>query len=881
MSRITRKLSKLSHDCLANDGVRGVRWWNGPLGLSLSPPSQQQVLRHAAGIENKGGNTMKVSGRAIAPGAMLAACLGSVIVTPVQAQTADDQTGMIEQVIVTARKREESDISVPVSLTALGEAQIERQAIFSAYDLAQRTPTITISTTGSGVGGTVYVRGIGSAVTTGNSIDQSVSFDFDGQPISRGNVLRLGQYDLGQIQVMKGPQALFFGKNSPAGVLAFTSKDPTNELEITAKLAYEPYGKSTFGEFIVSGPISETVKARIFLRQAESDGAKKNKANDALGANQIVPNVVFPSRDRSWGYKDSFVRGTLLWDPSDRLSVRLKAAYDKQDGDPVTAVKERFYCPQGKSQNLPIALLAAPGGFGAGPLAPALAAALAVDDCRANGTTYQGGLNPAFLTRAPHVLVDDDPYGASKSRISMLSGEVNYDLTDHLSITSVSGLTRIAEGHYGSFSYGVASPAQLAFATRLLHRQYTQEVRLESHFETPFNFMVGGFYQDAFFRTYIANFALPPHNIPEYRIPNEVFSGFGQVIWNVSSQIELAAGARYTEEQKSLTFLRDWVVQPVAKPDVTFKDTSPEATLTWRPNTDTTAYVAYKTGFKSGGYASVLTGNTPSLPASPLRDFTYQPEGAKGFEVGFKTQLLNRSLRLDTTVYSYEYSDLQVSNVNTATGVSILQIFNAANAKQKGIEVEGTYYPSIVRGLRLTGLVNYNESKYSAFASPCYIGQSIAEGCNQGLFQGRFRQQDLSGRRVTNAPLWAGSAGFNYTIPTAGMKVEFGGDASYKSSYNATPELSPGGVQKAATFLNAQVRFSNEEKGWEFGVFAKNLTDKYRVTEVSNSPLTGTDANTGTANGGINSRSDLSGNTNPGRTVMFQLVIKPSVWMGR
>jgi iron complex outermembrane receptor protein len=119
--------------------------------------------------------------------AVLAACAATA--APVFAQ--ETKTTELETVVVTARKRSETDISVPVSITAMSAAQIERNAIFNVYDLAQKTPTLTISNTGSGVGGTVFLRGIGSAVTTGNSIDQSVSFDIDGVPVSRGNILRI------------------------------------------------------------------------------------------------------------------------------------------------------------------------------------------------------------------------------------------------------------------------------------------------------------------------------------------------------------------------------------------------------------------------------------------------------------------------------------------------------------------------------------------------------------------------------------------------------------------------------------------------------------------------------------------------------------------
>jgi outer membrane receptor protein involved in Fe transport len=233
---------------------------------------------------------------------------------------------------------------------------------------------------------------------------------------------------------------------------------------------------------------------------------------------------------------------------------------------------------------------------------------------------------------------------------------------------------------------------------------------------------------------------------------------------------------------------------------------------------------------------------------------------------------------LDATIYSYEYKNLQVSNVNTSTGVPVLQIFNAANVRQKGVELEGAYYPPAVQGLRLNGLVNYNRAKYSNFVSPCWIGESIAEGCNLDPFNGVFQHQQLGGKRVTNAPLWAANLGFTYTIPLNDMRIEIGGDTVYKSSYNVTQEISPGGVMKASTTFNLQFRVLNEQKGWEFGVYAKNLTDERRALETSNAPLTGVSANTGTIRGGVLSRADLMGNVTPGRSVLFQLVLRPSVW---
>jgi outer membrane receptor protein involved in Fe transport len=358
-----------------------------------------------------------------------------------------------------------------------------------------------------------------------------------------------------------------------------------------------------------------------------------------------------------------------------------------------------------------------------------------------------------------------------------------------------------------------------------------------------------------------------------------VYSGFGQILWDIVPSLELAAGARYTSETKSLLLTRDGVPQPTANPKVTFENTSPEVTLTWRPNGELTLYGAYKTGFKSGGYAATISGNGPPLPASPLQDFLYHPEKAKGFEGGVKSMLLDRTLRLDAVLYGYEYSDLQVSNVDASTIVPILRVLNAATARQRGVEVEATYYPPQVSGLRLGAFVNYNDSHYVNFISPCWIGQSIAEGCNlRPAASGAFTSQDLAGKRFTNAPLWTGNLSFSYVRPLGDLRLEVGADTSYRSSYNPTSDLSPGGVQQAYALVNAQIRLLGPNDGWEVGLYGKNLSNVERALDTSSVPLTGASKNTGTANGGVLSRSDLAASTNPGRAIFIQVVVRPSAW---
>jgi iron complex outermembrane receptor protein len=792
------------------------------------------------------------------------------------AALAQDGVSEVEQVVVTARKRQESDISVPVSVTAIGAQQIERQAILNLYDVAQRTPSLSISNSSSGNGGSIFLRGIGTAANISSTLDQSISLSIDGAPISRGNALRVGQYDLEQIEILKGPQALFFGKNSPAGVISFKSKEPTSAFDASAKLSYEPYANNRFAEVAVSGPLTDTLRARVFLHVVDTDGEKDNLSALGLPANAILPgSVIAHPSDHAWGYKETFVRGTLVFQPNDRFKARLTSSYDTSEGIGVGALRERYYCPRGRAQTTTIAAL-----LGAGPNTAALANALSVDDCKLNGTVFQGGNNPALLT-SPQ-LISRASAGLEKNQININVAELNYRLTDEIDLTSVTAFARISDRNIDHFSWAPATPAALIFYNYVLQSQFSEELRATTNFKSPLNFMIGGFYQTADFDTFAASAAIAPYNVFQFHIPNRVYSVFGQALWDITPEVELAAGARLTREKKSLRLTRDGAPQPTANPSVTFDDVSPEATLTWRPSSDLTAYAAYKSGFKSGGYAATISGNGPPLPVTPARDFLYRPESAEGFEGGLKAALLHRSLRLDTTVYAYEYGDLQVTNVNASTGVPVQRVFNAATARQRGVEVEGSYYPQAIGGLRINGMANYNKSYFTDFNSPCYIGQSIAEGCNLvPTAAGAFTTQSLKGRRFTNAPLWVGALGFYYTRPVGRLRLEVGADAVYRSSYNATADLNPGGLQKAATVLSGQIRLTNEDRSWEIGIYGKNLTDVQRALETSPVPLTGVSASTGTVNGGVGGRADLAGNTNPGRAVFIQLVLRPSAWMTR
>lgn len=823
---------------------------------------------------------------------MLTGAAAAALTWSSDALAQDEGGATVEGVVVTARKRNETDISVPVAVTAFSQTELAQKGTGRVQDVALLDPSLTVSQSASAGGGAMYMRGVGTATGSNATFDQAVLLEIDGVPYSNGNLLRIGHYDLEQIQIIKGPQALFFGKNSPAGVVSMTTANPTSEPFLSGKFSYEPYAKETLVEGVVSGPITDSFGARLFANYTLHKGSDRNLAAVAAPtANAILPGTVtLPRYSRSWRRESQFVRLTLAYEPNDRLNARAKFSYHHQKSPGVGAIKERYYCDQGRAQNTTAAILA----LGAGnPNVPALASALSVDDCKLNGTVYYGGINPVNF-RAPW-LTDKDRKSEGFMGENIFTGslEAQYEISDTLTLDSVTGLGQILNASTTQNNFAVPATPALILVTRADIDQFTQELRLSSSYSGRVNFVVGGFYQDSEFSGYTANAALAPFTHFHYTIPGKTESIFAQLIWQPAELIEIAGGARYTRERRSLLLqLQDAVntslftTIPTQNPMRTVEDVSPEATVTFRPSTRLTIFGAYRSGFKSGGYGQTLVSNA-AIPSStpPLYDTYYEPESGEGFEGGVKLSALDRALRVDTNVYSYKYDDLQVNFVDSSSGAPFIRIANAASSTVKGVEVNATYTapdgPLSGLVLRLAG--NYNRAKYKEFLSPCFIGQSVAEGCNlTPNATGAFTAQDLAGRTLTNAPRWTGYLGLTYTRDlNNGLRLRLGADAAYKSSYNPTPDLIPWARQSPATLFGLEASIADNDGAWEFAVIGRNLGDVYRAQENSNVPFTGNAANTGTVRGGVGSHADLAGNTNQGRAIYFQLTVRPSEWMRR
>jgi outer membrane receptor protein involved in Fe transport len=371
----------------------------------------------------------------------------------------------------------------------------------------------------------------------------------------------------------------------------------------------------------------------------------------------------------------------------------------------------------------------------------------------------------------------------------------------------------------------------------------SEEARYLSKLDSPVNFMVG-VYLDKSVLNYVKSLNLDW--IPQdpatgnYQWLNDLAgtegkteSGFAQAIWNILPTLEFDAGARYTHEQKD-SFLQNTYANPYIAAGFPVRElsgglmnfsgnnVSPEATLSWHPDPQMTLYGAYKTGWKSGGAAlsSVLSA------ATTVSEVAFKPEKAQGFEVGFKSTLLDGRLRTITTLYRYVFSDLQVNSWDPNTDSYFTT--NAAKALDYGAEEEIAWQAT--ERLTLRASLSFNHSRYQDFSSAqCTTGQPAPAGGLDGAYQ------NLSGRPTDSAPDKNAIVGFDYLQPAFGnWKVGLSADVFYSDRYYFDPTQSPYAIQPSFARINASVRLTDGL--WELSFLGRNLTDRAVIISGQDRP---------------------------------------------
>jgi outer membrane receptor protein involved in Fe transport len=747
---------------------------------------------------------------------------------PQDAAPAQGQT-----VIIGARRRSERMIDVPVSAIAVGAAEIRQYDLTAVANIKMVAPQISFDRGFTGGGASISMRGVSSS-SLDAGLEQSVLLDFDGMAISRGRILNDAMFDIAEIDVLKGPQTLFYGKNSPGGVVSIKSAGPTRKLSGFARVGYEHTGDTPSIEAAIAGPITDDLGFRIGVLASDSKGYIENQdkgvpdlIRNAASGSTFVP----PAQSRLGAEGKRAARLTLAYANQDGFEATFKLLYSQYRGQSLQSFSEVMGCPAGVARPTTVGGIVDPTG-----------------DCKLDNKSSQGWLSPTIINAWPQVKANDGGKPYTKDDTVMPTLTMDYTVDD-IKLTSVTGYydyDYISQGN----ADGIAYSYYWTYSNEK-NRSLYQELRAVSTFNSIFNFAAGGHYENNKRKLFVggANGPLPmdPATGRYHTYDNEqdnashAYSVFAQVTARFNSAWELAAGGRYTKESKTINSV-NYYLNPAAvgflpqgkvvAGDKSESNFSPEATLSWHASKDVMLYGAYKTGFLAGGFS-----NPGTLSAVTTRDtLSYSAEKVKGYELGAKAAVLNHALTGSITGYHYEYTGLPLTSliaIDATHQTFVTQ--NAATTVAQGVELEAAF--KATQELTLRGSANYNDAHFVDFAkAQCYTGQTAALGCVADPVT-KAATQNLSGKAVYRSPDWLLTAGAAYeTRVLSGMKLNLNADLRYSASYYAGLNLNPTSFQAAYTTVNAGARLTTADGKWSIALIGRNLNNRIYATLAVDKP---------------------------------------------
>ena len=672
-------------------------------------------------------------------------------------------------------------------------------------------PNMVIAQGGSGNGSSLRLRGIGSSSISA-AFDHSVALNLDGVVVNRGRFIHNSYLDMSQLEVLKGPQSLYFGKSATAGVISITTNDPGDEFEFELGGGVETEYEGTFYEMVISGPISDTFGARLAVGGSKNDELFENFSfeND--------PNASVNGARKYYGDESTNLRLTLVWEPTDNFKAKLKYNYSEFDNSGAGTAYTEELCAEPNPLNNNHQKTSILGGS---------VLFQGVDDCKINGNTSKVGLNPAL--RAGLVKGYDDGQPGLEQETDFISLQMDWDINENYSLTSITGYINLEHWELDDYSYGAGVFGGLHNNT---YESLSQEFRLGSNYDGPINFQAGLFFQeieqefDAY--QYAANIGIiAPDPITgngyDYRkhhyLDTDVFSAFVAVYWDINDRTEVTLGARYTDEEKKgkieIPYVHLFLQGTFSAPDLIdglgFKDDniSPEVAINYYLNDDISVFAAYKEGFKSGG---IDNSALPTATLSPVDgDFSflvYESEEAKGYEVGLKGNFLSDSLRLNATIFTYEYTDLQVQLFD-ATAIQF-QTFNASALETQGLEFD-VLWNTKVEGLTVRSAWAWTDTVYS---------KDFVNATGENL-----KGEDGAG----NADI-TGYMGFSFDRELTGdWRFSVSADARYTGDYAWTATLNPF-EQDAFWVADSAISIYSADGTHQFNLIGRNITDEYYIT---------------------------------------------------
>ncbi|MCP5183672.1 MAG: TonB-dependent receptor [Pseudomonadales bacterium] len=693
----------------------------------------------------------------------------TTIATAVALLSTSASAALIEEIVVTAQKREQNVQDVGIAISAVSGEQMRQLGFTNAQQVTAMAPGISTVQPNGEANYAIAMRGVAANDFTTN-IESPVAIYLDEVYISQMSGAGFMLFDMDRVELLRGPQGTLYGRNATGGLAHFISVKPSEEFSGYAQATYGDYDQIKL-EGAVGGALSDTLMARLSFATHDNDGYVENRLSGQKQNNA----------------KDRAVRAQLLWEPTEDVSLLLNARGGSQDintgfFEHVSANVTGQYTPTEVNQVL---------GY--------------IDN---DGNPFKG---------------DWDRPGHNDLKTRGYTATLNWDF-DSVTLTSITDYSTVKRDYIEDSD---ASPAPVFnFYLTTDTEQLSQEIRLNGSGDN-FNWVAGVYYMDLNIEdsngAETEPFIDPNSDTPDvsgldnpYETNTESLSLFGQFEYDFTDSLTGIVGLRWINDKKDHTYTTNAVdFIPGTRlhngnPNIlatlaTYsgkrkdKDFAWRLGLNWQASEDVLLYASYNRGVRSGGY------NSPIFPLSPPLDYvdsvmSYDPEKLDAYEVGFKSTFADGLVQFNGAVYYYDYKDYQAFQI-----IGIDTITTNAQGESSGGELELKFSPA--EGLEILLGAAYND-----------IEVDLQNGSPKTT--------------SVQSPKWNLNALVRYEFSVGAGRMALQYDTMYRSKHYFALTKAPTVTENGYTVSNAAVSYTSADEHWVATAFVQNLTDEEYLVQT-------------------------------------------------
>lgn len=666
-------------------------------------------------------------------------------------------------ITVTATRRSEQLQNVPISITAVGGEQLTKSGITNTLQLTQAVPALNVRYVNFSV--QPIIRGVGTRGTT-NGDEANVAFYVDGIYQVAPSASSFDLLNIERVEVLRGPQGTLFGRNATGGLINIITRDPSHDTEVQAVFTYGRFNERS-AQFYATTGITDTLAFDLSGRVYEDDGFVR----DILRDRTVAERRTYSARSR------------LLFTPTDTISLRLTGSYSYYDD--------------------------ASGVYVLPYLGNTAARSLANDP-------------RTIIPTKPFTTAPTDPSQILRARTHQIAGDFRWDLGPVTLQNSASYLK--STGDFRGDNDGTPVDLGQNEAFDQGSRSYQNELRLLSNGNSALSYIVGAYYLDS--KSFSGPiFVLgarsgivpgPTTIILDTETRTYSYAGFGEGTLTLGGW-KLIAGVRYTHEEREMrgASIRNGIVLSSNDLEVSFGKVTYRGIVQRDLGSFGNVYASYSRGFKSG----VFNASNTSPAARPTR-----PEVLDAYEIGLKSDPTSW-LRVNVSAFHYDYQDIQLSSRDPSS--SLVVLFNAANAKIDGGEIELTARPA--RDLNVRAYANVLDAKYTNFPgaqifTPVFQDQSSI-GLGSMVPIGNVQSiSDESGSRLIRAPKYTLGGSFDYTMRTGSGDFGITGNVFHSDKFFW--DVNNRTFQPAYTIVNGEISWTMPDGRLRLALWGRNLTDE-------------------------------------------------------